>query len=101
MQKVEAGAVTSEEYRDTAQGCKGIAWKARTHLQLYLERDVKGNKRGFSKSIGDKKAKGNVGLLLSGAGVLVTQDMQKAEGHNAFFTSGFHEIIEMRTVILY
>ncbi|KAK4811992.1 hypothetical protein QYF61_022988 [Mycteria americana] len=52
------------------------------YLELDLARDVKDNKKGFFKYIGDKrKARENVGLLLNKAGDLVTQDMEKAECH--------------------
>lgn len=55
-----------------------------------MARDVKSNKKGFHKCIrGKKKTSENMGLLLKGAGVLVTQDMDKAEEPNVFFTSAF------------
>jgi len=38
---------------------------------------------------GKQQARGNVGLLLNGAGASVTQDIKKAEVLNAFFTSDF------------
>ncbi|XP_065710388.1 olfactory receptor 10AG1-like [Patagioenas fasciata] len=42
--------------------------------------DVKGNKKGFKKYIGDKKKAGkNVGLMLKGVVDLVTQNTEKAE----------------------
>ncbi|KAK4807097.1 hypothetical protein QYF61_018438 [Mycteria americana] len=54
--------------------------KAKSQMELNLARDVKGNKKGFYKYIGDKrKARENVGPLLNEAGDLVTQDMEKAE----------------------
>jgi len=59
--------------------------KLKAHLELNLVRDVKGNKKGFFKYIGDKrKAREKVSLLLNGAGVPVTQDKEKA-----FFASVF------------
>lgn len=64
--------------------------KAEVHLQLNLERDVKGKKSGFSKYINSKrKMRENVGLLLSGERDLKTKDMGKAEVQNAFLGSGF------------
>ncbi|KAK4810492.1 hypothetical protein QYF61_004272 [Mycteria americana] len=59
-------------------------------MELNLARDVKGNKKGFCKYIGDKrKTRENVGPLLNGTGDLVTQDMEKADVLNAFFASVF------------
>ncbi|GAB0209103.1 mitochondrial enolase superfamily member 1 [Grus japonensis] len=50
------------------------------HPNKYEVRDVKDNKKGFYKYIGDKrKTRENVGLLLNEMGNLVTQDMEKAE----------------------
>ena len=51
---------------------------------------MKSNKKGFYKYINSKrKTRKNVGLLLNGAGDLVTKDMEKAEVFNAFFASFF------------
>jgi len=62
--------------------------KAKAHLELNLARDVKGNKKGFSKYLSVKrKTRESMGPLLSGAGALVTQDMANTEVLNAFFTS--------------
>ena len=53
-------------------------------------RDVRNNKKGFFKYIISKwKTRDNVGPLLNEAGVLVTEDAEKAELLNAFFTSVF------------
>ncbi|GAB0206869.1 mitochondrial enolase superfamily member 1 [Grus japonensis] len=62
--------------------------KGKAQMELNLARDVKDNKKGFYKYISDKrKARENVGLLLNGAGALVTQDMEKSEVLNAAFAS--------------
>jgi len=54
------------------------------------QRDVRNNKKGFFNYISSKrKARDNVGLLLNEAGVLVTEDAEKAELLNAFFASFF------------
>ena len=63
--------------------------KAKAHLELNLARDVK-KKKGFIKYISSKrKARDNVGPLLNEAGVLVTENAEKAELLNAFFASVF------------
>ena len=55
-----------------------------------LARDVKNNKKGFFNYISSKrKARDNVGPLLNEAGVLVTEDAEKAELLNAFLASVF------------
>nr|XP_009935199.1 PREDICTED: LOW QUALITY PROTEIN: RNA-directed DNA polymerase from mobile element jockey-like [Opisthocomus hoazin] len=64
--------------------------EAKAHLELKLARDVKNNKKGFFNYISSKrKARDNVGPLLNEAGVLVTEDAEKAELMNAFFASVF------------
>lgn len=71
--------------------------RAKAHLALNLARDIKGNKNGFYRYIGDKrKTRGNVGLLLNGA-----EDMEKAEVRNAILDSDFCETIEFRNFIPY
>jgi len=57
---------------------------------LNLTGDVKDNKKSFFKYISSKwKTRDNVGLLLNTVGVLVTEDTEKAELLNAFFSSVF------------
>ena len=57
-------------------------------MELNLARDVKDNKKGFCKYIGDKrKTRDNVGPLLDKMGDLVTRDMEKAEVLDATFAS--------------
>lgn len=54
------------------------------HLQN--SRDVKGNRKGFYKFIGNKrKAMESVGSLLNEVRVLVTYDRERAKVPNAFF----------------
>jgi len=44
---MEEGQVTQEEYRYTLWVCKDGARKAKSHTELYLVREVKGNKKGY------------------------------------------------------
>ncbi|XP_068809550.1 uncharacterized protein [Struthio camelus] len=84
------GQATWEEYRDVVRVCRDATRKTKAHLELNLARDVKDNKKGFFKYITSKrKTRENVGLLLNGAGALVTKDIEKAELLNAAFASGF------------
>jgi len=61
-----------------------------SHLELNLAREVKNDKKGFFNYVSSKrKARDNVGALLYEAGVLVTEDAEKAELLNALFASVF------------
>jgi len=44
------GQATWKEYRNVVKACKDTMRKAKVHLGLNLERDVKDNKKGFSSS---------------------------------------------------
>ena len=53
-----------------------------------MARDVKNNKKGFFNYISSKrKTRDNVGPLLNEVGVIVTEDVEKAELLNAAFAS--------------
>lgn len=71
--------------------------KSQSHLELTLARNIKSNKKSFHKYLrGKKKTIENVGLMLKGTGVLVMQDMDKAEVLNVFFTSPFAKKTQFR-----
>lgn len=79
--------VSLEDYRDTVQRCKAALRKAKAHLELNLERDVKSNKKGFCQYLNSKRpTRKNVGLLRNGNEDLVRKDIKKAEALNAFFS---------------
>jgi len=84
------GQDTCEEYRNIIRACREETRKAKPYLELNLARNVKDNKKAFFKYISSKrKARDNVGPLLNEAGVLVTEDADKAELLNAFYASLF------------
>jgi len=69
------------------RACRDATRKAKAK-ELNLARDIRNNKKGFFNYISSKrKTRDNVGLLLNEAGVLVTEDAEKAELLNAFFAS--------------
>ncbi|CAM5112066.1 unnamed protein product [Natator depressus] len=69
--------------------------------QLQLARDVKSNKKGFFRYVGNKKkAKESVGPLLNEGGNLVTEDVEKANVLNAFFASVFTNKVSSQTTAL-
>ncbi|CAM4548919.1 unnamed protein product [Lepidochelys olivacea] len=75
--------------------------RAKSHLELQLARDVKSNKKGFFRYVGNKKkAKENVGPLLNEGGNLVTEDVEKANVLNAFFASVFTNKVSSQTAAL-
>ena len=79
-----------EEYRNVLRTCRDSTREAKAHLELKLARDVKNNKKGFFNYISSKrKARDNVGPLLNEAGVLVTEDTEKADLLTVFFASVF------------
>ena len=84
------GLATWEEYRNVVRVCRDAMRKAKAHLEFNLARHVKGNKKGFFKSISSKRnTEGTVGPLLIKEGALVMQDAEKAELLNAFFALTF------------
>ena len=74
----EKGQATWEAYRNVDRVCRGVARKAKVHLELDLARDVKEN--SFCKYIGSKKkTRENVSPLLDEVGALLSKDREKAE----------------------
>ncbi|CAM4650280.1 unnamed protein product [Caretta caretta] len=66
-----------------------------------LARDVKSNKKGFFRYVGNKKkVKECVGSLLNEGGNLVTEDVEKANVLNAFFASVFTDKVSSQTTAL-
>jgi len=69
------GQVSWEEYKEIAQLCRDGVRKAKKQLELNLARDAKNNKKGFYRSVSQKRrVKESIPLLISKAGKLVTMD---------------------------
>lgn len=70
--------MTWNKYREPVQAWKDMLRKAKIHLKLNLERDMKGNRKGFLKYIASKrKTRQKVGLLLNGAGDLLIRTQKR------------------------
>ncbi|CAM5085999.1 unnamed protein product [Natator depressus] len=99
--KWKVGHMTREEYKNIARACRKDIRRAKSHLELQLARDVKSNKKGFFRYVGNKKkAKESVGPLLNEGGNLVTEDVEKANVLNAFFASVFTNKVSSQTAAL-
>ncbi|CAM4495102.1 unnamed protein product [Caretta caretta] len=99
--KWKVGHMTREEYKNIARACRNVIRRAKSHLELQLARDVKSNKKGFFRYVGNKKkAKESVGPLMSEGGNLVTEDVEKANVLNAFFASVFTNKVSSQTAAL-
>ncbi|PKU37294.1 rna-directed dna polymerase from mobile element jockey-like [Limosa lapponica baueri] len=69
---------------------KSFYLSVKAQIELNLARDIKDNKKNFDRYVRDKgKTREDVGPLGKEMGDLVTQDMEKAEVLNDFFTSVF------------
>ncbi|CAM5114317.1 unnamed protein product [Natator depressus] len=98
--KWKVGHMTREEYKNIARACRKDIRRAKSHLELQLARDVKSNKKGFFRYVGNKKkAKESVGPLLNEGGNLVTEDVEKANVLNAFFASVFTNKVSSQTAL--
>ena len=62
--------------------------KAKTHLEMYLVKDMIGNKKSFYSYISSNmKTREKARLLLNGMRALVTKEVEKPKVLNAFFIS--------------
>ncbi|CAM4607923.1 unnamed protein product [Lepidochelys olivacea] len=99
--KWKVGHMAREEYKNIARACRNEIRRAKSHLELQLVRDVKSNKKGFFRYVGNKKkAKESVGPLMNEGGNLVTEDVEKANVLNAFFGSVFTNKVSSQTAAL-
>lgn len=89
------GQATWKGYKDIAHSCRNGAKKAKAQVEPTLAKEVKGSTKGFFKYVvGRRKVRDGVGhgvgLLLSGAGDLVTRAKKKAKVISPFFPLSFH-----------
>ena len=69
-----------KEYKDAIQMCRDGIRQDKTEIELNLGRDVKNNKQGFKRFMGQKrKAKESVPSLINEKGEMATTDMEKAD----------------------
>ena len=84
------GRATRKEYKEVVKMCREKIRKAKAQLELNLAAGVKGNKKLFYKYINSKRrTRENLHSLLDEAGIVTTEDKEKADVLNAFFTSVF------------
>ncbi|KFQ50852.1 hypothetical protein N333_11838, partial [Nestor notabilis] len=84
------GQATWEEYRDIVREARDQVRKAKAQLELSLDRDIKGKRKGFYKYVTNKRqTRDNVGPLQDETGELAALDLDKAEVLNDFFASVF------------
>ena len=84
------GQATQKEYKEVVKICREKIRKAKAQLELNLAAGVKGNKKLFYKYINSKRrTRENIHSLLNEAGHVITENKEKAEVLNAFFTSVF------------
>ncbi|CAM4689446.1 unnamed protein product [Lepidochelys kempii] len=99
--KWKVGHMTRGKYKNIARACRNEIRRAKSQLELQLARDVKSNKKGFFRYVGNKKkAKESVGPLMNEGGNLVTEDVEKANVLNAFFASVFTNKVSSQTAVL-
>ena len=85
------GQATWGDYKGVAKVCREEVRKAKTQLELRLSTAVKDNKKSFYKYInGQRRTKDISHPILDAAGNVATEDKEKAEVLNAFFTTAFN-----------
>ncbi len=85
---------TWRDYKEVAKVCREEVRKAKAQLELRLATAAKENKKSFYKYIsGKRRSKENFYPLLDAVGNVTTEDKEKAEVLNAFFTSAFNSQI--------
>ena len=85
------GQAIRGDYKEVAKVCREEVRKAKAQLELRLATAVKENKKSFYKYIsGKRRTKDNFYPLTDAAGNVTTEDKEKAEVLNAFFTSAFN-----------
>jgi len=85
------GQTAWKECREIVQAARDQVRKDKALIQLNLARHVKGNKKSFYRYISDKrKAREKVCPLGKEVGDMDTQDTEKAEALNDFFSSVFN-----------
>ena len=93
------GWATQKEYKEVVKMCREKIRKAKAQLELNLAAGVKGNKKLFYKYINSKRrTRENLHSLLDEAGNVTTEDKEKADILNAFFTSVFKSQTSYRQV---
>ncbi|CAM5135316.1 unnamed protein product [Eretmochelys imbricata] len=73
--KWKIGQMTREEYKNIARGCRSEIRKAKSHLEVWLARDIKSNKKGFFRYIYEKLMK----LQNQRGGRIFLQDIKKPD----------------------
>lgn len=82
--------MTWEEYGDTVQACRNTDRKAKTHLELNLSMNAKGNEKSLYRYTSSKrKTKKNVYPLRNRVGAGVEKDMERSEVVNAILAPAF------------
>ena len=88
------GQATWGDYKEVAKVCREEVQKAKAQLELRLATAVKENKKSFYKYIsGKRRSKENFHPSLDAVGNMTTEDKEKPEVLNTFFTSAFHRQI--------
>ena len=86
--KVQA---TWGDYKEVAKVCREEVRKAKAQPELRLATAVKENKKSFYKCInGKRRTKDNFCPLIDAVENVTTEDKEKAEVLNTFFTSTFN-----------